>query len=156
MNTVAPAYFSQSCMSKTLLDLQLPLPLFFCLWKNAFPPRLLPSPFLSCEKEAEASDRNVCQKNGRFRLTKSGSVFSLIKADCYFMFCFFFSSDFNSNGYNGLLWKGQLKNVLWREHSIKVVLVCLNRGRGGWGWVGVYSVSQPHFSSPLFHQKWRN
>ena len=49
---------------------------------------------LSCEKEAEASDRNVCQKNGRFRPTKSGFVFSLIKADCKVGFLLFSSSDF--------------------------------------------------------------
>ena len=80
-------------------------------------PTLPLSLFISCVKEVEASDRNVCQKNGRFRPVRSSTVFSLIKATIVFYFFFKWP---NSNGYNGALWKGQKKMSFEGNTSLKL------------------------------------
>ena len=98
---------------------------FFRLFFKAAPhpswPLLLLFPtlslFISCVKEVEASDRNVCQKNGRFRPVRSSTVFPLIKATIVFYLFFKWP---NSNGYNGAPWKGQQKMSFEGNTSLKL------------------------------------
>ena len=141
MNTVALPFPRVACQrpSWTLPCLAPSLPLFFCQQMPS-----LFSPALSLVWKRSWGFRQKCFARKRFRREKV-AIFIFIEKSVLL----FSQVIFNSNGYNGLLWKRPtekcpLKGTLHQSW----VGLCLNRERGG-GASTVYSVSQPHFiSSP--------